>query len=199
MSGTHDIPDTSLTRSSADTDILRVLEDYWHALRLARHLPARSDLAPYQIDVALPHAFILHRVAPGVARIRMAGQHIHDLLRMDARGMPFSILFTPASRTAMSDLVEKAFAMPAIVAADLVSPAQMFCADLTARMVMLPLSDHQGVVSRILGGIVAAGQTGQRPRRFDLLPQGHLRIDPLDVAQKPDAMRPALRLVVNNS
>lgn len=196
MSGSFTSPES--TPNAAGGDILASLEAYWQSLRHAQQLPARHDLVPHQIDLALPHAFILHRVAPGVARIRMAGQRIHDLLRMDARGLPFSILFASASRDQLCDLVETAFTRPAIVAADLSAPARMLRAPLRARLLMLPLADTRGDTSRILGGIVTDGQAGQQPARFDLAADCDLRIDSLAIAQKPDAGRPALRLVVNN-
>jgi hypothetical protein len=93
-------------------------------LRHARHIPARNEIAPQGIDAALPYAFILQRVGPGVARMRVAGQKIHELLCMDARGMPVSVLFAPNSREQLRALVETAFTQPAIVAASLISPAQ---------------------------------------------------------------------------
>ena len=196
MSSPFDI--SGIAAPARDSAILRNLEGYWQSLRTAQTLPARNDLAPHLIDAALPHAFILHRVAPGVARIRVAGQRIHDFLRMDARGMPFSILFGPASRDQLSNLVETAFIRPAIIAAELTAPAQMMRAPLKADMIMLPMVDDQGVTSRILGGIVTDGVIGSKQRRFDLATGAALRIEPLPVAQKPDAARPALRLVVNN-
>ncbi|MBQ1202448.1 MAG: PAS domain-containing protein, partial [Loktanella sp.] len=164
--------------------------------------------APHQIDPVLPFAFILQRVAPRVARIRVAGQKIHDLLRMDARGMPMSILFTPDSRDKLTDLVETAFTSPAIIAARLLAPAQLFRPALPATILMLPMRDDLGQTNRMLGAIVAQGESGHRPRRFDLAPASPIRIEPLHPIQtqsstmpkqKPDAGRPALRLVVDNS
>ena len=208
MSTTYDHPDIPQgLRPGADCAILRSLETYWQSLRDARHLPARSAIAPDRIDAALPYAFILQRVAPGVARMRVAGQRIHDLLRMDARGMPVSILFAPASRDRLCDLVETAFTRPAIVAAGLVSPAQTFRPALQGTILMLPMRDDHGQISRVLGALVTPDAQGHVPRRFDLAPDRALRIDPLSIAlassapapaQKPDALRPALRLVVNN-
>ncbi len=89
--GHHGLP-------GAENPILRHLESYWQSLRHARHIPARNEIAPQGIDAALPYAFILQRVGPGVARMRVAGQKIHELLCMDARGMPVSVLFAPNSR-----------------------------------------------------------------------------------------------------
>ncbi|MBQ2263323.1 MAG: PAS domain-containing protein [Loktanella sp.] len=194
-------------RPGADCPILHNLESYWQSLRHATHLPARSAIAPNRIDAALPYAFILQRVAPGVARMRVAGQHIHDLLRMDARGMPVSILFAPDSRDRLCDLVETAFTQPAIVAASLISPAQTFRPALTGTILLLPMRDDRGQISRVLGALVTAEPTGHLPRRFDMA-KVPVRIDNLAITlassgtapmRKPDAARPALRLIVNNA
>lgn len=208
MSSTYDSPDTPRhALPGVACPILKNLESYWQSLRHAQQIPARSEVAPHEIDALLPFAFILHRVAPRVARIRVAGQRIHDLLRMDARGMPVSILFTPASRDRLGDLVETAFTSPAIIAANLLAPAQLFRPALAATILMLPLRDDIGQTSRLLGAIVPDDAPGNRPRRFDLAPHRAVRIDHLGIAlatsqmapaQKPDAVRPALRLVVNN-
>jgi hypothetical protein len=191
----------------ADCTILRQLESYWQSLRHAQTIPARNAIAPQAIDPILPYAFVLQRVAPRVARIRVAGRQIHDLLRMDARGMPLSVLFTADSRDRMADLIETAFTAPAILAVHLQTNAQVFRPALPATMLFLPLRDEQGVTSRLIGACVVEGATGPRPRRFDIVPGSQLRLDRLGLtlassvgepAKRPDTKRPALRLVVNN-
>jgi hypothetical protein len=182
--------------------ILHDVEAYWQSLRQADLIPARVDVAAHQIDAALSHAFILQRVAPRVGRFRVAGQNLHDLLKMDPRGMPVSTLFSPASFDQLGDLVETAFVRPAIVSVGLVAPAQLFRAAITAQMLLLPLRDGKDQTSRILGAIVADGPVGNRPRRFDLAADAQVRIAPLCAyapQQKgPRVSRAALRLVVNN-
>jgi hypothetical protein len=193
----------------ADCAILRSLELYWQSLRHARHIPARNDIAPHMIDAALPHAFILQRVAPRVARMRVAGQAIHDLLQMDARGMPVSVLFASDSRDRLRDLVETAFTEPAIIAASLCSAGHKFRPALPATILMLPMRDERGEISRVLGALVCDGISDNRPRRFDLVPDRIVRIESLAInlassqsvaaqRQRPDAERPALRLVIDN-
>lgn len=199
----------------ADDDkaaMLRRLEDYWHTLRHTRRLPARCDIAPDQLDHVLPHAFILQRVAPGTARFRVAGQRLHDLLKMDARGLPLSVLFAPEARPVMQDIVEQAFAGPAIVELALRSEPSRFRSPITGRMLLLPMRDQHDQASRLLGAIVTDPVTGNRPQRF-MIPHGRAtRQDPLGprlatstgplpafAKQKgPDAARPTLKLVVNN-
>lgn len=194
-----------------DHPALNRLEAYWRALRHARHIPSRNDIRPHEIDGALPHAFILQRVAPGVARMRVAGQQLHDLLKMDARGMPISTFFLPGSRDQIAGLVEQAFSEPAIIAVPLVSPGSIMRSAMTGTMLLLPLRDEAGQTSRVLGAIVTEGHRGTRPRRFDIAQNATIRVETLGVklasvqsipmARKqkgPDAPRPALRLIVNN-
>jgi hypothetical protein len=194
-----------------DNPVLERLEAYWRALRHARHIPSRNDIRPNEIDSALPHAFILQRVAPGVARMRVAGQQLHELLKMDARGMPISTFFHANARDQVADLIEKAFSEPAIVALPLVSPGNVVRAPLTGTMLLLPLRDEVGQTSRVLGALVTEGHQGNRPRRFEIDQNASIRVDTLGIKlaaaqvmpiisneKGPDAERPALRLVINN-
>ncbi len=209
------VNDFSFRRSGAmpgaDNPTLNSLETYWRALRHARHIPARNDIRPHEIDSALPHAFILQRVAPGVARMRVAGQQLHDLLKMDARGMPISTFFQTSARDQIAELVEKAFSEPAIIAVPLVSQGTIIRSTLYGTMLLLPLRDEEGQTSRVLGALVTEGNHGNRPRRFAIDQTANIRVDTLGIklataqtmplvtkAKGPDAERPALRLVVNN-
>jgi len=201
-----------LRAPKAKDDMLQKLEDYWHTLRHAQRLPARCDIAPDDLDEVLPHSFILQRVAPGTARLRVAGQRLHDLLKMDARGMPLSTIFTPEARPQMQELVETAFTGPAIVELPLISEPSRFRPQITGRMILLPMRDQHDEANRILGAIVTDPATGNRPQRFAISPDRLLRQENLGLRlatvqsmfsrssqQKgPDAIRPALKLVVNN-
>lgn len=82
----------------------------------------------------------------------------------------------------------------------------------TGTILLLPMRDHQENTSRLLGAIVTEPHSGTRPRRFAIDPHAPVRHEPLGLklastqvlpaevitAKKPDATRPALRLVVNN-
>ncbi len=195
----------------AGNETLESLERYWQALRHAQRIPSRNDIEPSQIDSALPHAFILQRVAPGIARMRVAGQKLHDLLKMDARGMPLSTFFAPEARDDIARLVEAAFTEPAIIGVPLNSPGNLIRPHLTGTMLLLPLRDNKGETTRILGAMVTEGETGTRPRRFEITKGARIRHETLGLqlasvqsmihptnATEPDDARPALRLVVNN-
>ena len=205
QNGSTDLP-------GVDNPTLQSLERYWQTLRHAQRVPSRNDIEPSQIDAALPHAFILQRVAPGIARMRVAGQQLHDLLKMDARGMPLSTFFLPEARDQISKLIEAAFTEPAIISVPLNSPGGLVRGQITGTMLMLPLRDDKGETSRILGAIVTEGEVGSRPRRFEIAAGARIRHETLGLqlvgvetliqpteAKRPGVERPALRLVVNNN
>ena len=66
--------------------LLWQMEAYWRALPRSQIVPRRSDIDPRGVENLLRHAIILERVAPGVARFRIAGQHLSDLTGMEVRG-----------------------------------------------------------------------------------------------------------------
>lgn len=210
-----DIDDHSKERRNSqmpgqDHPVLKSLEAYWQTLRGAQTLPARTDISTSKIDHALPHAFILQRVAPGTARFRVAGQRLHDMLKMDARGMPLGTFFMPQAREQMQRLVEAAFAGPAIISIPLVSPGALMQPAITGTMLFLPLRDNIDETTRMLVAFVTDQDAGPRPRRFMIQEGTRIRHDAIDTpraatqiivpppAKRPNALRPALRLVVNN-
>ncbi len=147
------------------------IESYWEALRGDRLLPKRSEIDPRGIEMALEYAFILERIAPGIARLRIAGSHLNDLMGMEVRGMPLTAFFTPNARRQIADMLEEVFQMPAISTLQMVSTAGSAQTELNARMILLPLKSDLGDVSRVLGCFVSHGDIGLAPRRFDLIKQ----------------------------
>ena len=59
------------------------VEAYWEGLRMGRTVPMRSEIDPRGIERALEFTFILERIAPGLARFRLSGMHLNDLLGME--------------------------------------------------------------------------------------------------------------------
>lgn len=155
-------------RTYAGYGPLAQVEAYWEALRGNRLMPCRSDIDPRGIEDALSHAFILERVAPGVARLRIAGSHLRDLMGMEVRGMPVTSFFTNAARPLVVEALETVFQQPAQTTLHLSSAAAYGRPLLEARMLLLPLKSDLGDVSRALGCLVAVGDPGRAPRRFDL-------------------------------
>jgi hypothetical protein len=202
---------------AAGEDILKVVESYWKGLGRKGQIPLRTDLAAAELDDALPYCFIAQRSAPGMARMRVAGQALRDLLKMDARGLPLSAFLSVETREALMPLVESAFCDPAIVEIALESTAAIGRPPMKARMILLPLRDEENQTTRLFGALVTSGTTGLRPRQFTLSQRPiiqqrkvgnadfQLRVvsetenKPIMQTRKIAAATPALRLVVDNT
>ena len=95
------------------TDMTKAIVDevrtYWEALRAGRPVPLRSEVDPRGIEGALDCSFILERMAPRVARFRVAGGHLNDLMGMEVRGMPLTAMFSPASRGEVGAILADVF------------------------------------------------------------------------------------------
>ena len=143
---------------------LREMRRYWNLLRGGRAVPARSDVDPRGFSRAIDNAFILERIAPGAARIRLAGRHLIDLMGMEVRGMPICAFLNPSSRGRLSDVLESVFKAPQIAELRLASPAGYARPALTGQMLLMPLRSDLGDVTRALGCLVSEGETGVAPR-----------------------------------
>lgn len=144
------------------------IEAYWEGLRAGRLMPQRSEIDPRGILGALPNSFVLERIAPTVARIRVAGSSIGEIMGMDARGMPASCLIAPASRDTFGQILQDVLDHPASARVSMKSPAVFGKPQLRAQMLLLPLVSDDGEINRILGGLVTEGRIGNGPRRFEL-------------------------------
>ena len=148
--------------------VVREVEAYWEGLRHGRQVPLRSEVDPRGIENALEYAFILERIAPGIARFRLAGMHLNDLMGMEVRGMPITAFFRPEGRKSISLALENLFEKPEKIELDLTAERGIGKPPLDARLLMLPLKSDLGDVSRALGCLVSVGQIGRTPRRFEM-------------------------------
>lgn len=165
---THNVINmTQQTRNAAFAPLSQ-LEAYWEGLRGTRLMPNRSEIDPRGIEQALEFSFIVERIAPGIARLRIAGSHLSDLMGMEVRGMPLTSFISPNSRRRVSDALEEVFETPATCVIDLYSDQSSGMPQLEGRMVLMPLKSDLGDVSRILGALVTCGEKGRSPRRFDV-------------------------------
>lgn len=161
----------SMTEHSTDIGFsaLSQVESYWEALRGTRMIPKRSEIDPRGIESALEYTFVLERIAPGMARLRIAGSHLSDLMGMEVRGMPLTSFITPNGRRQISDTLEEVFQRPAVCEVRLSAEAGAGKPHMDARMLLLPLKSDLGDVSRVLGCLIARGDIGRSPRRFDVV------------------------------
>lgn len=171
--------------ATPDTALVE-FQDYWEAMRQGASVPRRSDIEPRGIEPLLANAFVIERIAPGLARLRVAGSHLSDLMGMEVRGMPISALISPGSRDALSHHLAQLFDQPATLHLSLASGGRPSAPALSGTMVLLPLENDQGEVSRALGCLVSSGKIGRGPRRFDIT---DAVVRPLDI-QRVEATHP---------
>ena len=142
------------------------LECYWYALRGTQNVPRRADIEPRGMGDHLRNSFIAEKTAPGLARIRVAGTALQDLQGMELRGMPLSYLIDATGRDRFAETVAAVFSGPKIARLNLVSPRIFGRSQLRAQMILLPLMDDFGQVSRLMGAIETTGRLGPSPRHF---------------------------------
>lgn len=210
-------------KDNADFPAIAQVEGYWDALSCGHLVPARADIDPRALETALGNAFILECIAPGVARFRLAGSHLNDLMGLEVRGMPLTTFFLPQARRQIGQLIEKTCTSPAITEICLATPASFGRPALKAKMLLAPLTDDYGQVNRILGCLQSIGNIGRQPRRFEIkdvkvrdmslrgiksrfskarqqlaFAESGAEFTHAPNAKKPGDHRPALQLVVSN-
>ncbi|MCT4558552.1 MAG: PAS domain-containing protein [Pelagimonas sp.] len=178
---------------------LRHIEAYWHGLCDADQVPLRSQIDPRGMENALENAFLMERIAPSMAKIRVAGTHLNDLMGMQIAGMPISSLIAPAEREKFGKAVQSLFADPAVVRMDLVAESGFGKPELQANLIMMPLRSDFGDLSRGLGALVSHGKIGRTPRRFNIrsievIPalknKGIVSRRPVEIPAEVDAAKP---------
>lgn len=155
----------SKTKLSAEFDAFAA---YWNSKRGAGGVPLLSDIDIGHLESLRNNAFIGERIAPGIARIRIAGGQLDALLGTDPRGLPLTALIARPSRYDLADSLVEVFDRPAILQAGLVSRAAANRPLLSAELVLLPLLSDLGDISRVLGCVMFQGTIGRTPRRFEL-------------------------------
>lgn len=145
-----------------------LVENYWHALRGGRPVPARAEIDPRGIEDALEYAFILERIAPRQGRLRIAGRHLSDLAGAEARGLPLSALFAGAAQETLGGAVEAVMDRPSIARLALEAQPGFGRPTLAGRLLMLPLLSDANEVSRVLGCLETEGRIGRAPRQFTI-------------------------------
>lgn len=164
--GEHIVPlwrKKATLQSRVASDVLVV----WKNLRNGEGLPRRADLDPSLLGAGLPYSFVLQRVAPGIARFRVAGRHLHDLMGMDVRAMPVTTFAAVGERARFLPLIDAVFDTPAVLELELVAKKHGH-ADKHAEMLVLPMLGDDGRVTRALGCLVAHGPVAYAPYRFKI-------------------------------
>lgn len=154
-------------RAGVTPAALAQVRAYWHTLRRrsGQNLPRRADIDPRAIEGALTCSFIAERIAPGMARFRLSGMHLADIMGMDVRGMPVSSMFELDSRPRLAEVLNQVFTVPGIGELWLASPRGLGRPELTGRLVLLPIQG-EGEAPLAFGCLVTEGSIGRAPRRL---------------------------------
>ncbi len=147
---------------------MRQAEAYWTALRRGDDIPSRAQVDPRGLENILSQTFIVERIAPGIARFRLAGQKVNEMAGMEVRGMPLSAFFTPDARKELSAAMEHMFEAPAIIELSLQTEATRQKGARDAHILLLPLRSDLGDVSRALGVFVSEGNDTGSSQRFSI-------------------------------
>jgi hypothetical protein len=179
---------------------LRDIQTYWESLCRLDRLPARAEVDPAGIERALSHAFVLERIAPSVARVRVGGQVLNTFLGTEARGLPFSFGFGMTSRALIGDVLKDVFDAPVTARLWLEDESKAPC---PCEMILLPLAGgRDGAATRILGGLAFGGEQAPRSHRWRLINSERRAINtsqtPLSVCTQATHV-PHLRLVVDRT
>jgi len=182
------------------TQVLR----YWDDVRGDRHAPARSEIDPRHMAQALEYTFIAEFVTPDIARLRIAGRQFEDLLGMDPRGMPLGVYFSLNARDELA-LALAQVRQGARAQLPLRGESGMGKPGLDGLLLLLPLTDSAGEITRVLGVLETHGQIGRTPRRFKLAaqqvritpqPQPAIQTQPRIAPERPThSGRPQLRVI----
>lgn len=165
---------------------------YWDGLRDGPALPQRDRIDPRGIADALEQVFLVERIAPGHARFRLAGMHLHDLTGMEVRGMPMTALFAPDARARFSEAVEGVFATPSVLDLWLEAERGISKPALEGRLILLPVTGAKGEPDLALGCLATAGGIGRGPRRFAIsgLVREPLRVERAVFAEPEEGFAP---------
>lgn len=186
--------------------VLSTLESYWRSRAAPMTIPDRRAVEPRDLGPSLRHCYTATIIAPGLARIRFAGQDLAQVFGMDVRGMPLSALFDAASRISLHDAMVRFEDRPAIIELPLETRQGFLRRAVPGRMSLLPMRDQAGAVTRIIGAMVFDGNgTDPRPGPISIPTDRAFRIEELQIAAppprpepRPEPGKPRLKLVVDN-
>lgn len=145
---------------------LDAVERYWNGLRDGDGVPYRRDIDPRGLGNTLERAFVIEDIGAGLARFRVAGAHLRQLVDLDLRGMPISMLFCSGTRVDLAAALDLVFQRPAIVRLGVGAPIGPGRARLEGEMLILPLIGDKEQVNRALGALSLVGEIGETPRQL---------------------------------
>ena len=177
-----------------DFPAARAVQLHWDTLRAGRLAPLRAELDPKPLAHCLDVMFVAELVAPSVARMRLCGQQLGDLLGMEPRGMPLSVFFNGDSRAELATALAQV-ALGARAVMPLRSDAGLGQPAIDGLLALMPLADADGRITRMLGVLETRGPAGRAPRRFRLSAPLRMEGDTRPALAPSSAGSPRLRVI----
>ncbi|MGB3810119.1 MAG: PAS domain-containing protein [Parvibaculum sp.] len=132
---------------------INALFDYWNTMRAGRPAPLRSEIQPGDIKRCLPHVFILEREDAQTYRFRLAGTGLCSIYGMEFRNHNLLSMWQEDCherlRHALTDVTENANISLVEYTATTNDHREA-----TFEMLLLPLAQENGAITRILGAAV---------------------------------------------
>ena len=162
--------------------ILDSLKQYWEKLRAGRLAPFRSEIDPRQFEHALENMFILEILADQSIRVRLAGMRLCELMGMEVRGMSPQSFMMPEDRLRFDRLILNVVDKPAVIECAL-ETVDYHGKSGTAYLLLMPLRNDFGEITRILGCISDAGDQFEAPVRFRIT---QTQVEPIEFNEDMD-------------
>lgn len=156
-----------LNRNVIKTGITQEVLAYWECLRHGRLVPKRSEIDPRALRRPLNYTFILEARTVDNIRFRLAGSKLCDYMGLEMRGMPAYAMFEMDARNRFNQMLQSALAHPEILDLQLTP---------TAHMLLLPMADDDGAISRVLGCVNLDAHHPNSPARFSIRSATRTRI-----------------------
>jgi hypothetical protein len=165
------VPDLLRHRIVRRSRLLDCCYSVWSGQRGDATVPLTTDLTDALTSPFADHMMMLDSHGPGAIRIRRGGRVIRALLGTEARGLPVRALFHVVGRSRILTTVDQAFGEPSVVTLDLEEHTIGDAMPLRAQLLLLPLRDASGAITKALGCVALQGPIGDGPHRFRMTGQ----------------------------
>ena len=131
----------------------QALFDYWNDVRAGRLAPLRSEIHPGDIRRILPHVFILERQDDEAYRFRLAGTGLCGTYGMEFRGHNLLTMWQDECHANLKQALAEVTGNANVAVVEYTA-ATNHHREVSFEMIMLPLAQDNGAITRVLGAAV---------------------------------------------
>jgi hypothetical protein len=132
---------------------ISALFDYWNAKRAGRPAPMRSEINPGEIRSILPNVFILERESDTSFRFRLAGTGLCGIYGMEFRNHNLLSMWQEDCLDTLRNALDEVTRNAAVSVVEYTASTNEN-REATFEMILLPLAQDNGVISRVIGAVV---------------------------------------------